>query len=71
MKKTKYYRYLGRNGSITSVVLLEQVTPIQMYELRASQGKVLTNGEEIAAIKMVFPDELEEWYEIDDPSGQK
>ena len=68
MKKTKYYRYLGRNGSITSVVLLEQVTPIQMYELRASQGKVLTNGEETAAVKMVFLDELEDWYEIDDQS---
>jgi hypothetical protein len=42
-----------------------------MYELRASQGKVLTNGEETAAVKMVFLDELEEWYEIDDPSVKK
>lgn len=68
MKKTKYYRYLGRNGTITSVVLLEQVAPIPMYELKASQGKVLTNGEEIASIKMVFLDELDDWYEVDDPS---
>lgn len=71
MKKTKYYRYLGRNGTITSIVLLEQVTPIPMYELKASQGKILTNGEETAAIKMVFLDELEDWYEIDDPLVKK
>ena len=67
MTKSKMYRYLGRNGIITSPVLLEKVEPIAMYELRAAEGKVLSNGEEFAKIKLVFADELKDWIEIDDP----
>ena len=67
MTKSKMYRYLGRNGIITSPVLLEKVEPIAMYELRAAEGKVLSNGEEFAKVKLVFADELKDWIEIDDP----
>ena len=66
MKKTKMYRYLGRNGVITSPILLENIEPIKMYSLKASDGKLLTNGEEKVKTKMVFADELEDWYEIDE-----
>ena len=38
MTKSKMYRYLGRNGIITSPILLEKVEPIALYELRASEG---------------------------------
>ena len=66
MTKNKMYRYLGRNGVITSPILLENIEPIKMYSLKASDGKLLTNGEEKVKTKMVFADELEDWYEIDE-----
>jgi hypothetical protein len=68
MIKSKMYRYLGRNGIITSPVLLEKVEPIPMFELRASEGKALTDGSQIVKTKLVFIDELEDWIEIDDPN---
>lgn len=68
MTKTKMYRYLGRNGIITSPVLLDKVEPIVMYELRASYGKMLSNGEKITKAVTVFEDELKDWIEIDDPN---
>lgn len=68
MIKTKMYRYLGRNGIITSPVLLDKVEPIVMYELRASANKILTNGEKTLKSTLVFEDELKDWIEIDDPN---
>lgn len=67
MNSKKLYRYLGRNGIITSPILLENIEPITMYELRSSEGKVLTDGSSIVKMKLVFEDELKDWYEIDDP----
>lgn len=67
MNSKKLYRYLGRNGIITSPILLENIEPIIMYELRSSEGKVLTDGSSIVKMKLVFEDELKDWYEIDDP----
>ena len=67
MIKSKMYRYLGRNGIITSPILLEKIEPITMYELLAGEGKILSNGEQFAKAKLVFADELEDWIEIDDP----
>jgi hypothetical protein len=66
----KLYRYLGRNGIITSPVLLEKIDPIMMYELLPSPGKMLTDGDIIVPTKLVFADELEDWYEIDDPNAK-
>ena len=68
MTKTKMYRYLGRNGIITSPVLLDKVEPIVMYELRAANGKLLTNGEKSLKSTLVFEDEMKDWIEIDDPN---
>ena len=68
MTKTKMYRYLGRNGIITSPVLLDKVEPMVMYELRAATGKILTNGEKSLKSTLVFEDELKDWTEIDDPN---
>jgi hypothetical protein len=68
MKKNKIYKYLGRNGSITSPILLEKIDPIPMLYLIADEGKILTNGMDRVKAVNVFLDELEEWYEIDDPS---
>ena len=60
------YRYLGRNGIITSPILLSSIEPIDMFSLRASEGKLLTNGEEKVKTKLVFAEELEDWFEIDE-----
>lgn len=68
MTKIKMYRYLGRNGIITSPVLLDKVEPIVMYELRAANGKLLTNGEKSLKSTLVFEDEMKDWIEIDDPN---
>lgn len=66
MIKTKIYRYLGRNGIITSPIFLESIEPITMFKLIASEGKILTNGEEKTKAKLVFADEIENWFEVDE-----
>ena len=64
MKKNKIYRYLGRNGMITTPVLLEGVTPIIMYRLIADNNKILTTGTIKTTQVDVFEDELNDWHEI-------
>ena len=62
----KMYRYLGRNGFITSAILLENIPPISMIELQAENGKVLFNGDKKAYSVVVFEDEVENWTEVED-----
>ena len=66
MNTEKMYRYLGRNGTITSPILLENATPIEMKKLIASQGKILTDGNKFVYSITVFLDEVADWQEIDD-----
>lgn len=66
MKKNKMYRYLGRNGTITSPVLLESIEPIPMLMLTAAEGKMLTDGDRVVKSITIFADELDEWSEIDE-----
>lgn len=66
MKKEKLYRYLGRNGTITTPVKLESTEPINMIRLRASKDKILTNGDKKVYTVLIFEDELSNWEEIDD-----
>lgn len=66
MKKNKMYRYLGRNGTITSPILLENIEPIPMLTLIAGEGKMLTDGERVIKSITIFTDELDEWSEIDE-----
>lgn len=61
----KMYRYLGRNGIITSEVKLEQISPIPMIQLKAEYGKLLTNGVEKVHSVVVFEDEVENWTEVE------
>ena len=61
----KMYRYLGRNGIITSPILLESTTPISMIQLIASQGKILTDGNRQVYSVTIFEDEIDNWKEID------
>lgn len=70
MINERMYRYLGRNGTITSTVRLEKIDPIPMMKLKAEQGKILTDGVKTVYSVIVFEDEIENWEEIDD-NGQK
>lgn len=70
MKKTKMYRYLGRNGIITSPILLDKIEHIDMYTLTADENKILTNGETKSKSVLCFVEDLNQWTEIDD-IGQK
>ena len=70
MLTQKMYRYLGRNGTITTAIKLEEIAPINMIQLKAENGKILTNGIKKTYSVIVFEDEINDWYEIED-SGQK
>ena len=55
MKKTKLYRYFGRNG-------------VKLFNLVAGEGKLLTNGDVMVKTITIFEEELKDWSEIDDHS---
>lgn len=64
MTKKKMYKYIGRNGTITSPVLLEDVKHIALMELRPEEGYLLTNGTLTKKFVTVHIDEVDEWSEI-------
>ena len=65
MKKQKLYRYVGRNGEITSPILLEDAKYIPLMELRPEVGYVLTNGNVTREyFVVVHVDEVNEWTEV-------
>lgn len=64
MTKNKIYRYLGRNGILTTPILIEGTAPITMYRLIADAGMVLSNGKTHVNMIDVFDDEIEDWFEI-------
>jgi hypothetical protein len=69
MKKTKLYRYFGRNGVIVSPILLENVEPVKLLSLSAGEGKLLTDGNVKVKTVTIFEEELNNWSEIDDLSN--
>ena len=71
MKKSKVYRYLGRNGMITTPIVIDGVDPIIMYRLIADKDKVLTNGDRKVYTIDVFDDDLNNWYEIPRPDMEE
>lgn len=66
MTKKNLYRYVGRNGIITSLVHLEDVHFYPMYRLIADSNKILTNGTIYVKSIDIFADEIDQWTEIDD-----
>lgn len=66
MIKKDLYRYIGRNGIITSLVYLEDAKYYPMYRLIADEGKVLTNGELTVKSIDIFAEDLGKWTEIDE-----
>ena len=65
MIKKDLYRYIGRNGIITSLVHLEDAKYYPMYRLTANEGKMLTNGELTVKSIDIFVEELDKWTEIE------
>ena len=66
MIKKNLYRYIGRNGIITSLVHLEDAHFYPMFRLLADEHKILTNGEIFTKSVDIFAEELDQWTEIDD-----
>lgn len=64
MIQTKYYTYLGENGSITSPVFLPNIYSICKVQLEADEGFMLTNGEKIVKAIIVPEKEVGQWQEI-------
>lgn len=64
MKKVKKYKYIGRNGTLISSILIDGATKIDMYCLIADEGKILTNGQQNLYSVYVYEDEINDWYEI-------
>lgn len=64
MTKKKLYRYLGRNGILTTYVLLDGIEHILRYRLTADEGMVLTNGEKKVHTIEIDADDINEWVEI-------
>ena len=66
MKKIRYYRYIGRNGTVTTQVLLDNAIKIDLYNLIADEGKILTDGENKIHSVYIHVDDVDKWIEIDD-----
>lgn len=65
MRQKKLYRYVGRNGIITSPVLLDDIKHIALMELQPEDGYVLVNGKTVKYNSAVVPvDEVDEWKEV-------
>lgn len=65
MKKRKLYKYIGRNGEITSPIFLEDIKHIALMELQPEEGYVLTNGSINRKYSIVVHiDEVDEWSEV-------
>lgn len=69
MKKVKKYRYLGRNGILTTHVQIEGIPSSVIYILTADEDKLLTDGEQISKVVSVYEENIDNWYEINDPEA--
>lgn len=62
----KMYRYLGRNGILTTRILIDGVEHIPMVELVAEKGNILSNGQTTTYSIIVEEQEVDSWREIAD-----
>lgn len=66
MTQRKKYKYQGVNGSIVSFVLLEGINKVELLELKADEGKNLTDGSLVTKSVLIPIENLSKWYEIAD-----
>ena len=69
MTSRKMYRYLGRNGILTTHILIEGTNYIPLVELVADKGKILTNGEKTVYAVVVEESDVNSWSEIADKTN--
>ena len=62
----KMYRYLGRNGILTTRILIDGVDHIPMVELIADKGMILSNGYTTTYSIVVSENDVQSWREIAD-----
>ena len=55
---------------VLQIVLFILKTLIRLAYLTSDLGKKLTNGDKITDVIQIPEEELDQWYEIDDPNGQ-
>lgn len=65
MRKQKMYKYIGYNGTVTTHVLLDGVNHQVVYELKADDGKYLTNGKRKMRVVIADEDSINNWIEIE------
>lgn len=63
MTTHKMYRYIGYNGTITSPVLLPTIDHLDLVELKADNGKCLTDGTRKVYSVIVTESEVSLWTE--------
>ena len=63
MKKQKVYKYIGYNGTITSPVILPDISSLEYYEIYADNGYFLTNGQKNVQYILIPADEINNWTE--------
>ena len=66
MKITKMYRYIGQNGILTTCVLLNGIDHTLRYHIKADEGKILTDGNQVCYSIIVEETEVSNWREIAD-----
>ena len=66
MTTNKLYRYFGRNGILTTKILLDGINHIPMVMLKADEGKILTNGNQMCYSIIIEEQEISDWREIAD-----
>lgn len=65
MIKKDLYKYVGRNGSIVSLVRLDDAKYYPMYRLIAEENKLLTDGRITISSVDIFVEDLDKWTEIE------
>lgn len=66
MTQKKKFKYIGLNGTIFSPVLIPKADKTEFIELKADEGKILTNGSVQKKIVLVLPENVSKWSEIAD-----
>lgn len=69
MTTKKMYRYIGRNGIITTGILLDGIVNIPMVALEADPDYILTDGEKYNYTVLVEESEASKWKEVTIPDN--
>lgn len=66
MTKKYFYRYLGENGVIDSIIHIQDSRPLEMVCLSAEEGYLLTDGKKEVSSIFILVENESDWIEIVD-----